>query len=101
MGERWTAETEALVAEELLRAMVGGDPGPTARVALTALVDAGLLVTPEVRGVLDAAKAWFQFHERRLKPIGAVTTVGAALAVAVERYEHAAGEADAPATQDG
>lgn len=63
MAERWTAKTQDLVlfamwAAENDAGRVGHMTPDDARAVLTALVDAGLLITPQHQAVLDAARKW-------------------------------------------
>lgn len=64
MAERWTPETEEAVASAVHAARCGctdsgvrASDAVAANAALRYLADAGLLVTPQTRAVLDAAEA--------------------------------------------
>jgi hypothetical protein len=58
---RWTAETERMVAERLgTLEQIWQTAGDDARAILGVLAAAGLLVSPQMLAVLEAAKAWRQ-----------------------------------------
>jgi hypothetical protein len=69
VAEQWTQETKGVLHHVLhdLDVLVGGLDGDchcnlVTEVSLTALSDAGLLVTPQMRAVFDAAKEWRAGH---------------------------------------
>lgn len=62
--DRWTAETQQVAANALASSVVGSTAVAHdvsirhARAVLTALADAGVLITPREQAVLDAVGAW-------------------------------------------